>query len=138
MARFSSPVKTVQKTILPLPAPKFVAQEEGAVPAKNRRKKTVREVAPSKATRRASELLATGEVYLPQGEELQQARRKAPQTAKPKTFQKTSQAAQILEEKPTLAFHTLKVGASKKTLQKHQKQPSVKRKHLFKIKRKHR
>lgn len=138
VARFSSPVKTVQKTILPLPAPKFVAQEEGAVPAKNRRKKTARAATPSKSTRRARELLATGEVYLPQGEELQQARRRAFQTAKPKTFQKASQAAQILEEKPTPSFHTLKVGASKKTLQKRQKQPSVKRKHLFKRKRKHR
>ncbi len=115
VAKFSAPVRTVQKTIEPLPAPKFVAQEEGEAHGKNRRR-----ITPSKATRRAKELLASGEVYLPQGEELQKARQ-AQKNAVPKkikTFQKAVQAAEVLEEKPSFGFRTVKVGASKKTLQK--------------------
>ncbi|MDO5764528.1 MAG: DEAD/DEAH box helicase [Elusimicrobiales bacterium] len=70
-AKFTVPVKTVQKTIEPLPEPKFVAQEEGQAHSKSRKKERVkREVRPSKATQIAKELLAEGEVYLPQGEEL--------------------------------------------------------------------
>ena len=56
--RFSFPVRVVQKTINPLPQPKFVAVEESAV----RKKKNK----PSLYTSRAKELLASGEVSLPQ------------------------------------------------------------------------
>lgn len=121
VAQFSAPVKEVQKTILPLPAPKFVAQEEGAAHGQNRRRK----ITPSKATARAKELLQSGEVYLPQGEELQQARQaqKNPAPKKIKTFQKAAKAAQVLEEKPSFAFRTVKVGASKKTLRKQHEHP---------------
>ena len=115
--QFSSPVRTVQKTIEPLPAPKFIAQEEGTAHAKSRRKKIIQ--TPSKATARAKELLASGEVYLPQGEELKQARQQAP-SKKPQTFQKATRAAQVLEEKPATSFRALKVGASKKTLRNQQ------------------
>ena len=137
VTQFASPVKVVQKTILPLPTPKFVAREEGAAHSKNRRRPTI----PSKATQRAKELLQAGEVYLPQGKELQQAR-KVQQNATPKkvkTFQKAAKAAQILEDKPTPAFRSVKVGASKKTLQKLSRtknapvQPQKKR-HFFKKK----
>ena len=136
VTQFAAPVKVVQKTILPLPIPKFVAQEEGAVHGKNRRK-----ITPSKATERAKELLKSGEVYLPQGDELAKARQ-AQKTAAPKkinTFQKAVKAAQILEEKPTVAFHIAKVGASKKTLQKLKHPPVVsdktqKKRHFFKKK----
>ncbi len=117
VAKFSAPVKVVQKTIEPLPTPKFVAQEEGVAHGKNRRK-----TIPFKATQRAKELLQSGEVYLPQGKELQQARqtqKNAVPNKKIKTFQKAAKAAQILEEKPAFAFRTVKVGASKKTLRKH-------------------
>ena len=70
-AKFTAPVKTVQKTIEPLPEPKFVAQEEGSAHAKSRRKERAkREVRPSKATQIAKELLAEGKVYLPQREDL--------------------------------------------------------------------
>ena len=118
--QFSSPVRTVQKTINPLPAPKFVAQEEGDAHAKKRRKKIGQ--TPSKFSARAKELLQSGEVYLPQGKELEKSRK---QTAAKKvpTFQKAVLAAQVLEEKPALSFHTLKVGASKKTLQKRHATP---------------
>ncbi len=119
VTRFSSPVKVVQKTIEPLPAPKFVAQEEGAAHGKNRRRKITR----SNATQRAKELLQSGEVYLPQGDELQRARQEKTSSLRPgkkiKTFQKATQSAQILTQTSS-AFHSLKVGASKKTLRQHQ------------------
>lgn len=51
------PVKMIEKTLDPLPAPKFVAVEESAV----RKKKKA-----SPYTRRAKELLQSGEVHLPQ------------------------------------------------------------------------
>lgn len=67
VARFTVPVKKVQKQLDPLPAPKFVAHEESAV----RRKKTA-----SKATQKARELVSSGEVDFPQGEALKAARAK--------------------------------------------------------------
>jgi len=124
VTQFSTPVKEVSKTILPLPAPKFVAQEEGAAHGQNRRRKN----APSKATARAKELLQSGEVYLPQGEKPANARQAAQQkTGHPKTFQKAVRATQILEEKSSSSFRVIKVGASKKTLQKKSSRPSFKR-----------
>lgn len=123
VARFAVPVKVVQKTIEPLPAPKFIAQEEGDAHRKNRRKKIAHVSTPSKATARAKELLKSGEVYLPQGQELQSARQQARQkstgkSVKINTFQKAVKAAAVLEEKPQSAFVTLKVGVSKKSLRR--------------------
>ncbi|MBR4355395.1 MAG: DEAD/DEAH box helicase [Elusimicrobiaceae bacterium] len=117
VTQFASPVKVVQKTISPLPTPKFVAQEEGTAHSKTRRRKSL----PSKATRRAKELLQSGEVYLPQGNELElarKARQEQPPAKKIKTFQKATQAALVMEDKPVPAFVALKVGVSKKKLKK--------------------
>ena len=113
VTKFSIPVKTVQKTIEPLPAPKFVAQEEGAAHAKNRRK---REVRPSKATEVAKRLLSEGEVYLPQTPRVEAVVKPVP-VKKPKTFRKATDAARILSENeaPKNPF-AVKVGASKKKL----------------------
>jgi len=101
VTRFASPVKVVQKTIVPLPKPKFVAQEESAV---RKKKQTL-----SKATALAKKLLAEGEVYLPQGNEL-------PAPKKPQTFHKAVQAARIIEQTEENPFHILKVGISKRKL----------------------
>lgn len=113
VTKFSIPVKTVQKTIEPLPAPKFVAQEEGEKHAKNRRK---REARPSKATEVAKRLLAEGEVYLPQTPRVEAVVKPVP-VKKPKTFRKAADAARILSENeaPKNPF-AVKVGASKKKL----------------------
>lgn len=124
--QFSSPVRTVQKTIEPLPAPKFIAQEEGNAPSKSRHQKITPK--PSKFAARAKELLQSGEVYLPQGKELKKARQQDV-VKKVTTFQKATRAAQVLEEKNTLPFHTLKVGASKKALQK-QRAGKLPKRHL--------
>ncbi len=132
-AKFTVPVRTVQKTIEPLPAPKFVAQEEGEAHAKSRKKERVkREPRVSKATQVAKELLASGEVYLPQGEDLRTATSKAEVSGKPvkrvpkkpSTFRKASAAARVLEtpedapSQPQNPFRTVKVGASKKALKR--------------------
>lgn len=133
-AKFTVPVQTVQKTIEPLPAPKFVAQEEGEAHAKSRKKERVkREVRPSKATQVAKELLASGEVYLPQGEELRSKRAAAADSAekrvpkKVSTFRKASAAARVLEtpteSAPQNPFRTVKVGASKKALKRREQTP---------------
>lgn len=127
VTRFSAPVKTVEKTIRPLPTPKFVAQEEGKAHGKNRKKER-HAVVPSKATARAKELLAEGKVYLPQGEELAQARKQitAKQKKKAVTFQKAVHAAQVLNApEPMDSFRRVKVGVSKKKL-KQQTHPFVK------------
>lgn len=134
-ARFTSPVKTVQKTIEPLPAPKFIAQEEGDIHSKNRRKsREKRLVTPSKATALAQKLLAEGEVFLPQ-----KTHRTEP-VGKPKkiiTFQKASTAARVLEEKQTSSFKIVEVGAKKKAL-KPQKQFAKKPKPFAKFRKKKR
>lgn len=120
VTKFDSPVKTIQKTIEPLPEPKFVAHEESDVHAKRRRKAAQtpkREQKPSAYTQRAKELLKTGEVDLPQT-----GRSSMRQAKKPKTFKKAADAARILEQEQTPAnnhpFHMVKVGLSKKALAK--------------------
>ena len=92
VAKFSSPVKTIQKTIEPLPEPKFIAQEESAV---RKRKRTV----VSAYTRRAKELLSEGEVAFPQAK---------PSPAKPQTFRKATAAARVLDEAPALSMRQMK------------------------------
>ena len=113
VTKFSIPVKKIQKTIEPLPAPKFVAQEEGAAHAKNRRK---REARLSKATEVAKRLLAEGEVYLPQTPRVEAVVKPIP-LKKPKTFRKAADTARILGETelPKNPF-AVRVGASKKKL----------------------
>ncbi len=121
VTKFDSPVKTIQKTIEPLPEPKFVAHEEGEIHAKLRRKTAQapkREQKTSAYTQRAKELLKTGEVDLPQ------TTMRA--VKKPKTFKKAVEAAKILEQTQENAthnaFHTVKVGLSKKSLAKLERQ----------------
>lgn len=117
VTKFASAVKIIQKTIEPLPAPKFVAHEEGAAHAKRRKAKKEtapkREQKPSAYTQRAKELLQTGEVDLPQGTTSTSMR----QAKKPKTFKKATAAARILTQEQNATpppFHTVKVGLSKK------------------------
>ncbi len=116
VTKFASAVKTIQKTIEPLPQPKFVAHEESAVrPKKHKPEK--RAQTPSKYTQRAQELLSENSVLLPQT-----PRSSMRASKKPKTFHKAMDAARVLETsatpQPTQAFHAVKVGLSKKALQK--------------------
>ena len=92
VTKFAAPVKTVQKTIEPLPTPKFVAHEEGEIHAK-RRPKEKRVQTPSKYTQLAQELLAKEEVVLPQTSRISMRASK-----KPKTFHKAANAARILSQ----------------------------------------
>lgn len=129
VARFSVPVKEVQKTILPLPEPKFVAHEEGEAHAKNRRKKasSKEKAKPSKYTERAKELFGEEKPEKKAGkteDDKQQlssfpAIKKERKAVKPSTFRKASHAAEILnlqeEEKAVdFSFKKLKVGSRKK------------------------
>ncbi len=124
VTQFSSAVKTIQKTIEPLPVPKFVAHEEGRAHATSR-KKEKRVQTPPKYTVRAREFLANKEIDSPQVPRVSMRAAK-----KPKTFRKATEAARILEEKSAnlvQPFHTVKVGVSKKALKKlHSAQPSRK------------
>lgn len=118
-ARFSAPVKVVQKTIEPLPAPKFVAQEESAVrPGKTHRAAAKkREIKPSTATQLAKKLLASNEVFLPQktSTELNVNLKKK----KIISSQKTDRAVVCQEEKQRPSFKVLKVGRKKTSVGKH-------------------
>ncbi len=111
VTRFSIPVKTVQKTIEPLPAPKFVAQEEGAAHAKNRRKTPARSqanAAPSKLSAQPAESLrAPGEAAC------SIKKKPAPKRTLPPTPRVQAQPAAPAGTNP---FRTVKVGASKKAL----------------------
>ncbi len=137
VTRFSIPVKTIQKTIEPLPSPKFVAQEEGEAHAKNRLKtREKNRNTPSKATELAKRLLAEGEVDLPQRnennrKESSQRNRTAHSQARfslfssPTSHQKETRLFQPSSEKETgktssdaKSFRMVKVGASKKKLHK--------------------
>lgn len=135
-AKFTVPVRTVQKTIEPLPAPKFVAQEEGDAHAKSRKKERAKRARrPSKATQIAKKLLASGEVYLPQGEQLRAKRDNAyfgPEKRTPKkvsTFRKAAAAARVIETPADSTqhnpFRTVKVGVSKKALKRRQQPPAA-------------
>ncbi len=110
VTKFASPVKIIQKTLSPLPAPKFVAHEEGTVHAKRHSKNAV-----SKRP-----LVITPSPVVP-AFTLPEPRRSMRSTKKPKTFKKSSAAARILDAAQSQAvssFHTVKVGVSKKALQK--------------------
>jgi superfamily II DNA/RNA helicase len=118
VTKFAFPVKTISKTIEPLPAPKFVAEEESAV----RRPKKVRTAkkpqAPSPYTERAKELLKTQEVPLPQAPAA---------TKKPKTFHKAVETACVLEAPENLPFKKVKVGASRRALRAAQDKSGTKK-----------
>ena len=108
VARFSVPVKTVQKTIAPLPAPKFVAHEEGDVSHRTIRKQ--HKTTASKATALAKKLLAEGEVFLLQKEHPLPVK---PKSGKVVTFQKASVTAKVMEKSQKTSFKMVKVGSKK-------------------------
>ncbi len=122
VAKFSVPVNVIQKTIEPLPAPKFVAQEEGAAHSQSRRKTHEKRISkPSKATELAKKLLAENEVFLPQRKREENLR-----AAKPKkvvTFQKATVAANVLQPEQSHAFKVIKVGSKKKERNAREKKP---------------
>jgi len=118
-ARFSVPVKVVQKTIAPLPAPKFVATEESAVQRKKRVLR-VRTVTPAAVPAEKNPAKAPVPALKKQAE-------KTPQ--KPKkivTFQKNTHAAAVLEKNSGLAFNVLKVGVKKSDFKKENKKTARK------------
>ena len=107
VTKFAFPVKTISKTIEPLPEPKFVAEEESAVRRPKKARTTKKPQAPSPYTERAKELLKTQEIPLPQIPR---------ETKKPKTFHKAVETARVLEAPDNLPFKKVKVGASKRAL----------------------
>lgn len=110
VTKFAFPVKTISKTIEPLPAPKFVAEEESVVRRAKKPRTTKPEQKPSSYTERAKALLKENEVCLPQNPP-------APAKAKkPKTFHKAADTARVLEPQENLPFKKVKVGASKRAL----------------------
>ena len=112
--KFATSIKTVQKTITPLPVPKFVAQEEGLVHSK-RRQKEKRAPKPSK-TIQMKKLISKEKADGLQGNRVSMRA-----TKRPKTFHKAMDTARVLETQPIASiqsFHALKVGASKKALKK--------------------
>ncbi len=109
VTQFASAVKTIQKTIDPLPAPKFVAHEEGAV--HGRRKQIKHKSA-----------LHLEVVVAPVQPELAAVRTSMRAAKKPKTFQKAVESARVLETTAQQTpFPTVKVGLSKKALKKLQR-----------------
>ncbi len=108
VTKFASAVRTVQKTIDPLPAPKFVAHEEGLAHAKPRKNHPV-------AKRNCAPVTLAAKPPQPT-----RPRVSMRQAKKPQTFRKAMSSAPILEADNTPAsshpFHTLKVG--KKTRKK--------------------
>ena len=115
VTKFAFPVKKITKTIEPLPAPKFIAQEESAVRRPKKVRTTKPEQKPSPYTERAKQLLKENEVRLPQN---------PPAAAKkPKTFRKASDAARVLEPAEELLFKKVKVGVSKRALRNASRQP---------------
>lgn len=119
VTKFASPVKTVQKTIEPLPVPKFVAHEEGAAHAKSRSKTGAEKGREAATHTRVQDVSRAPKTALPQVNKFSMRAAK-----KPKTFKKSTQAARILEadlqaeEALQTGFHTVKVGISKKARQK--------------------
>lgn len=110
VTKFASAVKTVAKTIEPLPTPKFVAHEEGDLHAKRRKK-----------TGQSDKRPATSAPRVPEQTVVPALRVSMRETKKPRTFKKATRAAQILtaDNAPVSSgFHTLKVGLSKKARQK--------------------
>lgn len=110
VTKFACPVKTVQKTIEPLPQPKFMAHEESAAHAKRRKKLT--SVVPREANLKAKQATPA---------ETPSVKVSMRAAKRPKTFHKATDAARILTQEQTVpgfAFHTVKVGVSRKGQQK--------------------
>lgn len=111
VTKFENAVKTIQKTIEPLPQPKFIAHEEGKAHAKSRRHKLIIAVSscqmPSNKQRDPVTPTQLGAISMREAK-------------KPKTFRKAVEASRILaqETAPFVPFRKIKVGVSKKTLDK--------------------
>ena len=83
VTKFAAPVKTIQKTIEPLPTPKFVAHEEGEVHSQNRKKR--------KRVSRVPKVVVE-ENFGPVSKVSMRA------VKKPKTFKKATAAARVLSQ----------------------------------------
>ena len=129
VTRFTLPVKTVQKTIGPLPAPKFVAQEEGAAHSISRRQKKRQTPLPPAAPKASTPALTSPkEARLP-AKEFSRSRPSVISSPKVRPSQVTP-----VTENPAFAFRTVKVGVSKKKLGKltaPTHQPRTKQKRRF-------
>ncbi len=104
VTRFTLPVSTVQKTIEPLPVPKFIAREEGLAHSRNRR--------PKKQPLLPPEIISTGRVLADLPGEKKQGKA---ETERPNKRPRVSETA--LPPKQQAPFRIVRVGASKKTLQ---------------------
>ncbi len=116
VTRFSIPVKTIQKTIEPLPKPKFVAQEEGTAHAKNRHK----ERAPRPSAPQAPETAQARVNPAPAAHQpMNKPKANVPQKARQKLL--APRPAATVSPEHTNPFRTVKVGASKKALARREK-----------------
>ena len=116
VTRFSIPVKTIQKTIEPLPKPKFVAQEEGAAHAKNRHK----ERAPRPSAPQAPETAQARVNPAPAAHQpMNKPKANVPQKARQKPL--APRPAATVSPEHTNPFRAVKVGASKKALARREK-----------------
>lgn len=120
VVKFETAVKICQKSIDPLPTPKFLPQEEGSAP---KRRKTAKKIVKPAPVR-------------PENMPVQNMAEKAPsrtsmrQAKKPKTFRKAVQSAQILTQQQyleSLPFHAVTVGLSKKMRKKLENEKKVSR-----------
>ncbi len=102
VTKFASAVKTVAKTIDPLPAPKFVAHEEGAAHANPRKKRPA-------VKRNSTTLTPAAKPSEPVAPRVSMR-----QAKKPQTFRKAVSSAHMLDADNTSLssqpFHTVKVG----------------------------
>lgn len=121
VAKFANAVKTIQKTIEPLPQPKFVAHEEGNAQVARHQKKTTTK--PSQSVQRTNALHQTQQMAFHQNNQSMRM------VKKPKTFKKAAEAARILtQEQQSVAqpFCIVKVGVSKKARIKLERQQRFK------------
>lgn len=118
VAQFSTPVKLVEKTIDPLPTPKFVAQEEGRGRSRgrtlggHRREEEREENTPARQENyKPRVILATDTLVVPSVKK--QTPRKPRRPARPQAAQSPKQ-----EQSHFGGHHVTRVGASKRALKK--------------------
>lgn len=116
VAQFSTPVKLVEKTIDPLPTPKFVAQEEGRSRGRtlggHRREEEREENTPARQENyKPRVILATDTLVVPSVKK--QTPRKPRRPARPQPAQSPKQ-----EQSHFGGHHITRVGASKRALKK--------------------
>lgn len=97
VTQFTSAVKTVQKTLDPLPAPKFIAHEEGPVHAK--RRKQAKHAQAAEQAKRAQAAEQAKRAQAAEQEEFTSVSKLSMRAAKkPKTFHKAADAARVLSQ----------------------------------------